>query len=67
MTDSKIVYGLAALCFLPGFAVLLMQKVYIDSQTNQPTEVELPILGKLKTKTICFRLPSEVHLIHLRA
>lgn len=49
MTESQIVYGLAALCFLLGFAALLMQKIYIDSQTNQPTEIELPLVGKLKT------------------
>ena len=36
-------------CVVLGFVALLKQKVYIDSSTNQPTEVSLPIIGKLKT------------------
>src|ERR1700739_2244340 len=49
MTDGWIMYGLAAFCFILGFAALLAQKTYVDTQTNQPTEVELPLVGKLKT------------------
>lgn len=49
MIESEIVYGLAALCFLLGFVALLLQKTYVDSQTNLPTEIELPLVGKLKS------------------
>jgi len=44
-----IMYVLAGLCFILGAIALMMQKTYIDKQTNQPTEIEIPILGKLKT------------------
>ena len=49
MTESTIIYLLAGLCFVLGFVALLKQKTYIDSQTNQPTEIELPFVGKLKS------------------
>jgi len=49
MADGWIMYGLAGLSLVLGFVALLGQKIYIDSQTNQPTEVELPLVGKLKT------------------
>ena len=49
MTESTIIYLLAGLCFVLGFVALLKQKTYIDSQTNQPTEIELPFVGKLTT------------------
>jgi hypothetical protein len=49
MAESEIIYGLAAFCFLLGFIALLKQKTYVDSQTNRPTEVELPLVGKLKS------------------
>lgn len=26
-----------------------MQKTYIDSQTNEPTEIELPLIGRLRS------------------
>jgi hypothetical protein len=42
-------YILAALCFVLGVIALMKQKTYIDKETNQPTEVEIPIIGKLKT------------------
>jgi hypothetical protein len=34
-----IMYVLAGLCFILGAIALMMQKTYIDKQTNQPTEV----------------------------
>jgi hypothetical protein len=49
MTDVQIIYSLTAFCFLLGFVALLKQKTYIDSQTNQPTDIELPLIGKLKS------------------
>jgi hypothetical protein len=36
-------------CLTMGFIALLKQKLYIDSTTNEPTEVSLPIVGKMKT------------------
>ena len=41
--------ALGALCVLLGFVALLSSKIYIDDKTNAPTEVELPIIGKLKS------------------
>ena len=32
-----------------GFVALLKQKTYIDSESKEPTEVELSFLGKIKT------------------
>ena len=49
MSGDKIIYALAALCFVLGFVALLMQKTYIDNKTHRPTEIELPMIGKLKT------------------
>jgi hypothetical protein len=50
MTGGEIMlYALAGFCFLLGFVALLVQKIYIDGTTNQPTEIELPLIGKLKT------------------
>jgi hypothetical protein len=44
-----VMYALAGLCFVLGMIALLKQKTYIDAETQQPTEVEIPIIGKLKT------------------
>jgi len=49
MSGDKIIYALAGLCFVLGFVALLMQKTYLDSTTHKPTEIELPMIGKLKT------------------
>jgi hypothetical protein len=49
MTETEIIYALSGLCFVLGFIALLLQKTYVDSQTNQPTEIELPLVGKLKS------------------
>lgn len=49
MTEGWIMYGLAAFSLVLGFVALLAQKTYVDTRTNQPTEIELPLVGKLKT------------------
>lgn len=49
LPDALVMYALAALSFVLGFAALFMQKNYIDSRSNQVTEIELPLVGKLKT------------------
>jgi len=41
--------AVAVLAILLGFVALLKQKTYIDSATNEPSEFELPLVGKLKT------------------
>lgn len=35
--------------FVLGFLALIKQKNYIDSKTNMPTEISIPLIGKLKT------------------
>jgi len=42
-------YAISILGIVLGFIALLAQKVYIDANTNQPTEIEIPFFGKLKT------------------
>jgi len=49
MENIFIMYGIALLSIILGFIALLTQKVYIDRETNQPTELEVPFLGKMKT------------------
>lgn len=49
MINIFIMYGISSLLIILGFIALLTQKIYIDRETNQPTEIEIPFLGKLKT------------------
>lgn len=49
LINAWVPYTLAGLCMILGFIALLLQKTYIDSQTSQLTEVDLPLVGKLKT------------------
>ena len=44
-----ILYAIAALSIILGFIALIKQKVYLDKDTKKQTELEIPILGKLKT------------------
>jgi len=44
-----ILYGISVLSILLGFVALLKQKTYINEATKEVTEVELPLVGKLKT------------------
>ena len=44
-----ILYAISLICIVLGFFALLKQKTYINAETKEPTEVELPILGKMKT------------------
>jgi hypothetical protein len=53
--DHSIILVLTA---VSGAVVLLatmiligMRRIYIDKETNQPTEFEFPLLGKMKTQT----------------
>lgn len=49
MATIFIMYGISALAILLGFIALLAQKIYIDAKTNQPTQLSIPIIGKIKT------------------
>jgi hypothetical protein len=49
MENIFIMYGISSPSIVLGFIALLTQKIYIDHESNQPTEVEIPFLGKLKT------------------
>jgi hypothetical protein len=44
-----ILYGISVMSILLGFVALLKQKTYINEATKEVTEVELPLVGKLKT------------------
>lgn len=39
MDSAYILFGIAVLSIILGFAALLSQKIYLDPTTNQPTEV----------------------------
>ena len=49
MDSAYILFGIAVLSIILGFAALLSQKIYLDPTTNQPTEVEVPFFGKIKS------------------
>jgi len=49
MLTQVIIYAISLLAIVLGFVALLKQKTYIDSETKNPTEIEIPTLGKLKT------------------
>ncbi len=44
-----IILGLATLSLVLGFIALLTQKIYIDEKTLQPTNISIPLIGKMKT------------------
>ncbi|HIP40246.1 MAG TPA: hypothetical protein EYG88_12845 [Desulfocapsa sulfexigens] len=50
-TQSVLFIALATaiLSVVLGFAALLSQKIYIDPKTEKPTEIKIPIVGKMKT------------------
>ncbi len=52
MINNLILLGgviLAVLSVFLGFIALLKQKTYVDQKTQEPTEVEVPFFGKMKT------------------
>jgi hypothetical protein len=49
MNSAYVLYGIAVLSIILGFIALLSQKIYVDETTKQPTEVEVPFLGKIKS------------------
>lgn len=49
MLAQIIMYIISISSIILGFVALILQKTYLDAATQKPTEVEVPILGKLKT------------------
>ena len=49
MTIAYIMYGISLITIILGFVALLTQKIYINPETHQPTEIDIPFLGKLRT------------------
>ena len=49
MEATYVVYFICALSIVLGFIALLTQKVYIDNKTNEPIDIEIPLLGKFRT------------------
>lgn len=44
-----IAFGLAILAILLGFVALLTQRIYLSANTQKPVDIEIPLLGKMKT------------------
>jgi hypothetical protein len=49
MLAQIIMYIISISSIVLGFVALLKQKTYLDSETKQPTEIEISKFGKLKT------------------
>lgn len=49
MHSSILMFSLSGFSIFLGFIALFFQKTYIDSKTNQITEIDIPIMGKMKT------------------
>lgn len=49
MLVTLLLIGLGTLSILLGFIALLSQKIYLHPETKELTEVEVPILGRLRT------------------
>ena len=48
-TSLIIMLSISGGAVLLGFFALLTQKIYIDPDTNQPIDISIPLIGKLKT------------------
>lgn len=48
ITPMLVGAAIGALLIFLGFLALLSQKIYIDHRTNKATEIDVPILGKMK-------------------
>lgn len=46
---ALIAFTLSILSIVLGFVALLKQKTYLDSETKEPVEIEVPIIGRMKT------------------
>lgn len=48
ITPMHVGSVIGVILFVLGFFALMAQRIYIDPQTNAPSEIEVPILGKMK-------------------
>lgn len=48
-TLALIAFGLSILSILLGFIALLTQRIYLDVNTQKPVDIDVPLLGKMKT------------------
>ncbi len=48
ITPMLVGAAIGAILIFLGFIALLSQKIYIDHRTNKATEIDVPILGKMK-------------------
>jgi len=48
-TLMLMAFGLAILSILLGFVALLTQRIYLDANTQKPVDIDVPLLGKMKT------------------
>jgi hypothetical protein len=46
---TYVVLGISFVLIVLALVALLLQKRYIDSETKQVTEIELPLIGKIRT------------------
>lgn len=44
-----LAFGISIILIILGFIALIFQKTYIDANTLQPTEIDIPIFGKMKS------------------
>ncbi len=49
MQSFLIIYFISALAIILGFIALLTQKIYIDARTQKPSEIKIPIVGRIRT------------------
>lgn len=49
MTLGYILLSISFLSIVMGFVALLTQRIYLDASTQEKTEIELPLFGKMKT------------------
>jgi hypothetical protein len=49
MINLILAFAVSLVFVVLGFIALLKQKTYLDNNTRQPVEVDVPVLGKVKT------------------
>ena len=49
MQGIYISYAISGMSIVLGFIALLTQRIYVDTNTQKTIQMEIPILGKMKT------------------
>lgn len=62
-----IILFIAGLMIMLGFVALVTQKIYMDAATQQPIEISVPLVGKMKTNypALVFVLLGVYLVIHI--